>query len=290
MEIFKFSQMITDFETNFLWLADSLPKKSPNFYKRLEKLLIENKVEFNLLPGTKDIWAVDYMPIQICKDKLIQFIYHPDYLQSKKWQKTISDTDAICKSINVKPNKSEIIVDGGNVIRTSDKVIMCEKVFIENPRYKRKELIAMLESLFEVDEIIFIPTYPKDEFGHADGIIRIIDNKTVLINKSSPKDSKHEIEFGKLLRSILRKKNISYHELAYNPFNNKSDIQANGTYINYLQMKGIVFVPIYGMKEDEIAVKAMEEFFAGSKIESIDCNEIANEGGVLNCISWNILK
>ncbi len=282
--------MITDNETNFLWLADSLPKKFPDFYKRFEKLLQENKVEFNLLPNTKDIWAVDYMPVQINKTNFVQFIYNPDYLRSDKWQKSISDTGAICKPINIKPTKSEIIIDGGNVICSSDKVIMCEKVFIENPRYNRKELIAMLESLFEVDEIIFIPTYPKDEFGHADGIIRFIDSQTVLINESSPKDSKHEIEFGKLLRSILRKKNLSYHELAYNPFNNKSDLQANGTYINYLQMKEIVFVPVYGMKEDEIAVKATEEFFAGYKIESIDCNEIANEGGVLNCISWNILQ
>lgn len=63
MEIFKFSQMITDNETNFLWLADSLPKKFPDFYKRFEKLLIENKVEYQLLPQTKDVWAVDYMPV-----------------------------------------------------------------------------------------------------------------------------------------------------------------------------------------------------------------------------------
>ena len=231
--------MIKDNETNFLWLADSLPKKFPDFYKRFEKVLIEYKVEFNLLPNTKDIWAVDYMPVQIYKNNFVQFIYYPDYLRSIKWQKTISDTGAICKSINIKPSKSEIIIDGGNVIRASDKVIMCEKVFIENPRYKRNELITMLELLFVVDKIIFIPTYPKDEFGHADGIIRNIDNQTVLINESSPKDSKQEIEFGELLRSILRKNNLRYHELAYNPFNNKSDLQANGTYCSASNKSGL---------------------------------------------------
>lgn len=125
--------MIADNETNFLWLADSLPKKFPDFYKRFEKLLHENKVEFNLLPNTKDIWAVDYMPVQINKNNFVQFIYYPDYLRSIKWQKTISDTCAICKSLNIKPTKSEIIIDGGNVILAHDKVIMCEKVFIENP-------------------------------------------------------------------------------------------------------------------------------------------------------------
>lgn len=98
--------MIIDNETDFLWLADTLPKKFPDFYKRFQKLLIECKVEFNLLPDTKDIWTVDYMPIQIRKNKFIQFVYNPDYLQSKKWRKTISDTDAICKAITVKTTKN----------------------------------------------------------------------------------------------------------------------------------------------------------------------------------------
>ena len=282
--------MIIDNETDFLWLADTLPKKFPDFYKRFQKLLIECKVEFNLLPDTKDIWAVDYMPVQIGKDKFIQFIYHPDYLQSKKWRKTISDTDAICKSINIKTTKSKIIIDGGNVIRTSDKVIMCEKVFAENPDFNRNELIDNLESLFEINKIIFIPDYPKDILGHADGIIRFIDSKTVLINESLTNGTKKEIEFGIRLRSILQKENLEYYELVADYSNNQNDFQANGLYINYLQIQGVIFVPIYEMSADAVAVKTMDQIFNGNKIETIDCNEIANEGGVLNCISWNILK
>ena len=57
--------MITDSQTNLLYLADTLPKNYPIFYERFEKLLIENKINFKLLPNTKDVWAVDYMPIQI---------------------------------------------------------------------------------------------------------------------------------------------------------------------------------------------------------------------------------
>ena len=282
--------MITDNETNFLWLADALPKKFPDFYNRFEKLLFESKVEFNLLPDTNDIWAVDYMPIQISKNEFVQFIYHPDYLQSKKWRKTISDTDAICKSINIKTTQSKIIIDGGNVIRASDKVFMCEKVFSENPDFSKRELIKNLEALFEKDKIIFIPNYPHDICGHADGIIRFIDSKTVLINEFPINGTKKEIEFGINLRSILQKENLEYYELVADYSNNQNDFQANGLYINYLQMQGVVFVPIYKMTADEVAVKTMEQIFKGNKIETIDCNVIANEGGVLNCISWNILK
>ena len=42
-----------------------------------------------MLQGTKDIWAVDYMPVQIQDDEFVQFVYNPDYLQSKKWRNRI---------------------------------------------------------------------------------------------------------------------------------------------------------------------------------------------------------
>src|SRR5690606_25062418 len=76
--------MITDNQTNFLYLADILPKNYPDFYKRFEKVLTDNNIEFSLLPQTKDVWAVDYMPIQTELNKFVRFVYNPSYLQTKK--------------------------------------------------------------------------------------------------------------------------------------------------------------------------------------------------------------
>ena len=55
-------------------------------------------------------------------------------------------------------------------------------------------------------------------------------------------------------------------------------------------MKDIVIVPTFGIKEDDEAVKTFEDIFAGQTIITIDSNEIAEKGGILNCISWNIFK
>jgi agmatine deiminase len=71
--------MIADNQTNFLYLADSLPKKYPNFYKQFEKVLTEYKIKFDLLPNTKDIWAVDFMPIKIDLNKFVRFVYNSSY-------------------------------------------------------------------------------------------------------------------------------------------------------------------------------------------------------------------
>jgi hypothetical protein len=60
--------------------------------------------------GSKiDIWAVDYMPIQIDHNEFVQFIYRPDYLQGKIWRNSISDGAQIAHTLGIKSRTSDII-------------------------------------------------------------------------------------------------------------------------------------------------------------------------------------
>ena len=277
--------MIHDRETNFLYLADKLKKeKYSAFLARFEKVLIENDIQYEFLSNTKDIWAVDFMPVQISADKFVQFKYNPDYLQSKTQHKTISDVDSICKSINLLPVKSELVVDGGNVIRTTNKVIMCDKVFNENPKVSERELIKQLRDTFEVDNLFFLPWDKSDFTGHADGMVRFIDGETVLINDYS----KEKPAYQRTFRMALHNAGLDWKEIPYNPYDNKPSSSAEGVYLNYLQMKQAVIVPTFKRKEDEKAVRILEQVFKGQTIATVDSNEIAIEGGILNCITWNI--
>lgn len=279
--------MIPDSQTNFLYLADTLEKKYPIFYKQFETVLNNCNIKFQLLLQTKDVWAVDYMPIQIDKDNFIQFVYNPDYLRDTvKWSKTISDVDAICKAINLSPQKSNIVLDGGNVTRTTDKVIMCDKIFTENPNKKERDLIRELQELFQVDKLIFIPTHPIDFTGHADGMVRFYDSDTVLINDYSKEDINFQLRF----RLALHNAGLKYIEIPYNPYDNKKNEHANGEYINFLQMQQAIIIPTFGIKEDEAVIKQFEQLFAGQKIATVDGNDLAFDGGILNCITWNIYK
>ncbi len=276
--------MIIDNQTNSLFLADCLPEKQSKFFKRFEKVLKNCNINFQFLPNTKDIWAVDFMPIQISVNTFIQFTYNPDYLQPKKYQKTISNVNNICDEIKLNRIKSDIVLDGGNVIKTTDKVIMCDKVFFENPTYTRKQLSEKLKNLFEVDKLYFVPQQPKDYTGHADGTVRFFDNNTVIINDLSKVDK----NFQRAFYISLDNAGLDYIAIPYNPYGNKTSGQANGYYINFLQMENVVVVPTFGIKEDELAVRQFEELFKKQTIATVDSNELADEGGVLNCITWNI--
>ncbi|MBA9078202.1 agmatine deiminase family protein [Rufibacter quisquiliarum] len=276
--------MVTDSEKNLLYLADTLPQFYPTFCQSLEHVLRQHEVNYSFLPKTKDVWAVDYMPVQVASDRFVQFVYNPDYLQTIKLRKTISDVDAICATMGVVPVKSPIVLDGGNVIRSKYKVIMCDKVFRENPSVPEKRLIKELSEYLEVDHVIFIPTDKADKIGHADGMVRFLDNHTVLINDYS----KEKPEFQSTFRMALHNAGLNWVEIPYNPYDNIEKIQANGIYINYLEMEGTIILPTFGIREDEMAAKQMENLFPNYNLAIVNSNEIADDGGVLNCISWNI--
>jgi agmatine/peptidylarginine deiminase len=135
------------------------------------------------------------MPIQVSLNNFIQFVYNPDYLQSKKWIKSISNVDSICDKINFKRSKSDIVLDGGNVTKTTDKVIMCDKIFFENPHYSRRQLSNKLKELYEIDKLYFVPQQPKDFTGHADGMVRFLDNNTVIVNDYSQENKDFQRAF-----------------------------------------------------------------------------------------------
>ncbi|WP_143961329.1 agmatine deiminase family protein [Litoribacter populi] len=277
--------MIRDDQTNFLYLADTLPKKYPTFFTRLEKTLLDCGIEYALLPGTKDVWAVDYMPIQIDTDRFVRFRSEPPYLTKYAvHRKTISDTAEICRQLGIAAVPSDIILDGGNVVKWSNQVIMTDRIFQDNPTYERKKLLSTLHELLEVDRIQLIPEQPGDFTGHADGMVRFLDENTVLINDFS----REKASFHRAFETAIHNTGLDHIKIPYNVYQNKSNSQANGDYINYLQMEKTIILPTYGLDEDEAVRKQFEGLFPVHKIATVDSYEIANDGGVLNCISWNI--
>jgi agmatine deiminase len=277
--------MIADRETNFLYLAGSLPVKYPDFFARLENSLNDIGLNWALLPKTKDVWAVDYMPVQVNINTFVDFIYQPSYLtRYKKYANTITDADAVCSEVGINTVKADIILDGGNVTRCKNSVIVTDRIFKDNPCYERKKLIKTLYEFLEVEKLYLIPEQPGDFTGHSDGMIRFVDENTVVINDYARENQRFQSAFDIAIHNT----GLDYVKLAYNPYDNKSNDQANGDYINFLQMENTLVVPTFGIREDDIAIRCLETIYPQQKIVTIESNEVANDGGVLNCISWNI--
>lgn len=271
--------MITNFETNKVLIAKGLT--SPNYVeatRHLLDVLHSLNIEWSFLHHTSSpfhIWARDYMPIQVNKDKFVRFNYSPDYLKDCPEYKP--DTSAILSDLGIQVIDSDIIVDGGNVISCGDKVIMTDKIIRENPQYRPNTLIDTLSQLFEA-EIVLIPEDKYEEYGHADGMVRYMDNDYILLN--------NYCDFDKTLRKKLLSA-LSPHfeiiELHYDAYTEKS-----WSYLNFLHLGQHIFVPMLEDNLAGIAFRQIAEAYPKCGCHQIwGCDNIVREGGALNCCTWN---
>lgn len=277
------SDMMRDSEADLLYLADALPKSIPGFHARLSGLLAQAGITTRLLPGTRDIWARDFMPIQTRLDRFVQFRYDPSYLRSPRWRHLRSDSERICREIGLATIPSPLRVDGGNVVRGPDRIVMCDRIFRENPEFTAAKVVRLLEEAFETDRLVFVPTDPEDPFGHADGVVRFIDADTVAIN-----GTRKMRDYDRALMATLRRSGLEWVTIPYNPYSNRTWLDATGCYLNFLEMRQAIFVPSFDISEDETALQRFEELYPGRPLVAVPARSISSQGGVLNCISWAI--
>lgn len=266
-----------------VYLSELLQERFPDCFNRLTSILRKHDVEYRLLKGTKDIWCRDYMPIQTESGKFIQFTYNPSYLKGKKeWEDSRSDVWEVCKLNNIEAYFSDINIDGGNVLICDGRAILSDRIFSENPDYEKDVLISELSKLLEC-EIIIIPAQNRDYTGHADGMVRFVDRNTILGNNLTA-EYKYWREG---MQKVITQYGLKYIDVPFFEHNDsKHPESAIGIYVNYLEVNNLIVVPIFGRDEDKLAINIIQNAFPDKVIETINYNEVAQEGGLLNCTTW----
>ncbi|MBS7363786.1 MAG: agmatine deiminase family protein [Paludibacteraceae bacterium] len=56
--------------------------------------------------------------------------------------------------------------------------------------------------------------------------------------------------------------------------------------MNYLEVNNLIVLPIFDREEDKQVVDIIQKTFPNKHIETINYNDIAQEGGLLNCTTW----
>lgn len=282
--------MIPDWETDKIYFSEKLKIKFPKTFSLIESEMkvLEQKPEF--LPKTNDVWARDYMPVQINEESFVEYRYDPDYLQGSSDEKQTRDLksypDIICDQLGIASKKSEIIIDGGNIVKSENSIILTDKVLWENKRHFSKiELIKRLHDDFEVDKVVLIPWDEGCEFGHSDGMLRFINNETVLISGFY---EQMDADFRSNLIKPLEKAKLNCEWLRLS----QKEKESNISYINFLQTKDLILVPFLNKKVNQVAIETIRNYFSSylepGKIRGVDMSEIVRYGGALNCISWTI--
>lgn len=237
-------------------------------------------INYKFIKNTKDIWSRDYMPVKTKSDRFISFRYEPNYLKENPelrtdFRKEIAPAFSLENLVY-----SDINLDGGNVVfsPSKEKAVISDRVFDENKDKSKTELINELENLLEA-QVIIIPSLKQrfDMTGHADGMVRFIDENTVIGNASG---LKYGLE--SRIKTALKDNKIEVIDFPYFEAEGNSAI---GCYLNFLETEHIIFLPVFDADMDKDAFITAKDIFK-KKIVPVNINEIAKDGGVLNCISW----
>jgi agmatine deiminase len=277
--------VIPDWQTNHVYVSDLLRKRHPAVLASLESLLTQTGTAVATLPKTKDIWCRDYMPVQVNDDSFCQFIYDPDYLRGYAHLRTLA---ASCRLKRMTHCRAvDLVLDAGNVVAAVNKVIVTDKVFEANPDKSEEQVRGVLEDGLEA-ECIIIPCPPHDPIGHADGVVRFLNEDVVVVNDYQELNA----TYGRRLRRILRQHRLECVPVPYFVENQATDgiPSAVGCYINFLRTDMLLILPVFGVARDEAALRRFENVFSPTRIVPLPCIELAREGGCLNCISWTIRK
>jgi agmatine deiminase len=277
-----------DSEADTIYAASELAFRHPRIAKTINAYW---RVKW--ITGTSNIWIRDYFPVQV-GDGFIQFRY------------TAAGYGGIARYPQLKPprlfstRRSRIVLEGaGNCVRYDDRAIITDIVFKHNQSIPKPKLIGRLEKLLDA-EVIIIPREPDDEMGHADGIARFIDAKTVFVNDYSVMSTKKHAAYENKLVHALAVTGLSVlpFPFAYQktPVMREATFRKRypgadsfnpgfGYYINYLHVKGLILVPSFGIDEDGAAVAALRGAFPATKVTPVDCRELSMYGGLLNCVT-----
>ena len=278
--------MITDSLTTTVYFSGLLPKKCPILNQHITEALEANGVPYAYLSETKDIWCRDFMPIQIEEDCFVFYRYMPNYLQDKAGLRLQTDTEKVLRvtenhleHLLQKAVTIDLVVDGGNVVKCGDTIVMTEKIFFENKDKSRTEVERNLKEAFRSD-ILFLPWDREETFGHSDGIVHDAgDGKILLTNYG---------DISPYYYNRFRKALAKHFEVIPLKYVTQRQHARSWAYINFLQIGKLVLVPQLGLEEDEQALEQIGNALPDCEVVGIPALEAVRRGGALNCVSWNI--
>lgn len=245
---------------------------------RLFAALESQGVQYDFIENTRDIWVRDFLPVLAQSGKCVSFRYEPSYLDNYQNLKTDFRKDISSQLSLGNVVYSDINLDGGNVVfsPSKTKAVISDRIFTENWNYSSSELVRELERLLEA-QVIIIPSLRSDMTGHADGMVRFVNENTAVGNASN---SLFGLEAH--IKTTLQNRGIEVYDFPY--FDSKGG-SAVGCYLNFLETEHHIFLPVFDADTDSEAVETAKNIF-NKMIVPVNINEIAEQGGVLNCISW----
>ena len=246
-----------------------------------------------------DIWIQDFAPIPVQlpsgRIEFVKFIYNPRYLADVPEASSIDDSfgAGLGNRLSIPTVHIPLRIDGGSLVFTGEGIaIGTERIISDNRLEGKRHIEDVLMHRLGIKQLIIVPEEPHDITGHIDGMVRFVDDRTVLIG-SYPEKYRAGHRYGELLRELIGQ--ALGHEYMIVRVQNSmpSDesceglMSAVGNRLNFIQCGKTLFLPLYGSPEEDSFVESLNADLPSFRIQTLNgCIPLARLGGVLHCVSW----
>lgn len=262
-------------ETKTVYFSELLRIKHKVIFDELALIITKHGKKVKTLKHTKDIWIRDFMPL-VTNHGLFQYQYTPDYLTDKYGDKIRTNPNECIEELGLDTKNIDLILDGGNLVKYEDTIIMTDKVYMENKWLNNDKKI--LESIFHMFKKVIVIHWDKNEpYGHADGMVRFIYKDHVLVNDGYSKNYKKRI-FTPLQDAGLKVTELKIQKKAKDSWG----------YINFLHIGDLIILPSINRVNDMTVKEQLHLLYPDTTIELCNAKALIEEGGVFNCISWEL--
>jgi agmatine deiminase len=266
-----------------VWFSSLFKERFEVTVSEIERILTGQKIIFNFLKETNDIWCRDYLPVYDGNGGYVQFKFDPGYLKYEKYRHLVTNPYPLHKQLNITPAISILVIDGGNIVRLGKTIVITDAVKKDNPAWSEEEIVNELCNKLNTSKVVIIPRQPNDFTSHADGMVRLLDESFILVNDFSREGDK----FKSKLKKSLDKAGLKPVAFPYAmDYASKSTSSAVGTYMNFLMIGNTILLPEFNLDEDDLAESEIRNHYPHHDVFRIDCRSLALDGGVLNCVGW----
>ncbi|MAU09796.1 MAG: hypothetical protein CL607_08250 [Anaerolineaceae bacterium] len=248
-----------------------------------------------LVLPTNDIWIRDYGPIMGVDASGQKVALNPIYAVLPQYPQGLDDgmTNAWSAYHGYPVQPLNLHTEGGNLWSDGQgTLIMSSQIFYSNRFYNRRTLEDYLHTVIDYDKLIISPRLTLEETGHVDLLMKLASADTVFVSANTSASTYQVLNKAK--RQFERETNAQGQ-----PYNvielptpelylNWVTYSIRRAYTNALTVNGRVLVPVFGIPQDDIALRTYETHLPDYDIIPIDSAVGINGGGAVHCMTKEV--
>lgn len=269
------------------------------------------RIEFHVIP-CNDVWARDFGPIFVRnrssknKNDTSEFLitnwgYNAWGGKYPPFEDDNRVPGYIASRFGIDSVDTDMILEGGSIETNGNGVLLVtESVLLNpnrNPHLTKIEIENRLKQWLGQEKVIWLKNglAGDDTDGHIDDLSRFLNENTIMTMVTDDPD---DVNYDTLRENleILRSSTDQYG----NPFNVVTlpmpTTMIEGTtvdgsehvpasYANFYIANGVVLLPLYDKRFDDLALDLFRQYFPDRQIAGIDCGDLVWGQGSIHCIT-----